>query len=151
YVTSNTATLTGEFVLNGAGGVQFYTGSGSTLQLVSAGTPSSINSGLLDVSGQGTTILVPNPTFDSLFGNFTVDNGATFQMGDGSGNAAPFGSAVDDEGTLVFNSSANLAQNTAINGGGSLVNTGTGTLTLGGANGYAGNTTINNGTLALGG
>jgi autotransporter-associated beta strand protein len=61
-----------------------------------------------------------------------------------------FGSGpVSDAGRLIFNSSGNITINTAIIGIGSVILTGSGTVTLANADSYSGFTTISNGTLLV--
>jgi len=76
--------------------------------------------------------------------------GAVLQVGNG-GTSGNLGSgAVTNNYSLVFNRSDNLTVSNAISGSGSLVQSGSGTLTLAVSNAYFGNTLINAGTLALG-
>ena len=52
-------------------------------------------------------------------------------------------------GTVTFNQSTAQILNNVITGAGSVIQNGTGTLTLGGANTYSGGTTINAGAIAV--
>jgi len=132
------------------------------------------NGGTLTLSGANTytgTTLISAGTL-ALSGTGTLGNGAALTLGGGTldlGGLSPAVGAVSitsaaasgntiQNGSLTGTSySVNLASGNAIvtaNLGGSgagLSLTGNGLLTLSGANTYTGNTTINSGTLALGG
>jgi autotransporter-associated beta strand protein len=60
----------------------------------------------------------------------------------------PSGS-LDNEGTLIFDHSDNIVVGVGIPGAGSLVQNGSGTLTLAAANAFSGSTTVSAGTLVL--
>jgi autotransporter-associated beta strand protein len=105
--------------ITGTGGDQIY--DGATLTLAAGGT--------FDLNGN-------NETFANLSGTGVVDNtaagtSATLTLGNGS---STFTGSLQNSG-----SGASLG----------LVKSGTGTLTLNGANSYAGGTTVSGGTLAL--
>jgi fibronectin-binding autotransporter adhesin len=102
-------------------------------------------------AGDGTMILTGNSTYSGA----TTINAGTLQIGNGgttgSLNAT---STITNNATLVFNRSDALTQGTdfstaAITGTGSLIQNGSGNLTLNAANTYAGGTTLNSGTLVL--
>jgi fibronectin-binding autotransporter adhesin len=78
-------------------------------------------------------------------------NGGTVQIGNNDGNGPVPNGAITDNGSLILARSNNMTISTAISGNGSLTQIGSGTLTLTGANSYAGNTIVNNGVLALSG
>jgi fibronectin-binding autotransporter adhesin len=86
----------------------------------------------------------------------TTVSAGTLQIGDGGTTGSlSTSSAITNNGTLAFNRSNAVTQGThfsgaAISGTGSLVQAGSGTLTLSAANTYSGNTTISTGALALG-
>jgi autotransporter-associated beta strand protein len=82
-------------------------------------------------------------------GSTTINNG-TVQVGVGgtSGAIGASTNAVTDNGTLVFNRSDNVTYSGVISGAGSVVQLGSGTLTLAATNTYSGPTTVSNGTLA---
>ena len=83
-------------------------------------------------------------------GAVSIGSGSTVQVGNNDANGSlPPSASWDDEGTLVFNRSNNLTVSTVISGAGSLVQNGTGRLSLNGANTYSGNTLVRNGTLTL--
>lgn len=104
------------------------------------------------ISGTGTLILSAANTYSSFT---TINSGATLQLGNGSTNGSlATSSAIDVEGTLIFNHSDALVQGTQfsgapITGGGSVVQAGSGTTTLNAANTYSGSTTVNNGELFI--
>jgi filamentous hemagglutinin family protein len=96
--------------------------------------------------GTGTLTLVGASTFA---GSTTVSEG-TLQVGFG-GNTGTLGSgSVTNNSALIFNRLNNLVVANVISGSGSLTKLGAGTLTLSGANSYAGTTTISAGVLRLG-
>ena len=83
-------------------------------------------------------------------GNFLTWPGASLQVGDG-GTAGSLGSAdMRNDGALEFNRSDNLTVSSVISSGGSLTKSGTGKVTLTGANTLSGTVTINAGTLEIG-
>ena len=97
-------------------------------------------------NGIGTVILTGINTFS---GGATI-NAGTVQLGNGgalSGQELGSATAVNDNGTLVFDGNNNLNFGKNISGNGSVTQEGSGTLTLSGSNGYTNNTTIANGTL----
>ncbi|MGC3970893.1 MAG: autotransporter-associated beta strand repeat-containing protein [Pirellulales bacterium] len=80
-------------------------------------------------------------------GSTTIGAGATIRLQ----NTTSFrSSSISNSGTLIFEMSSDLAYNNPISGSGSLVKTLAGTLTLGGANSYSGQTIVNGGTLSVG-
>ncbi|WP_237717119.1 autotransporter outer membrane beta-barrel domain-containing protein [Cupriavidus basilensis] len=79
----------------------------------------------------------------------TTINAGTLQVGNGGTSGAITGNVVN-KGTLAFNRSDNITFGGTISGNGALVQSGTGTLTLTGANTYTGDTTVKSGTLEVG-
>lgn len=139
-----------------------FTGGGGAIsgagQLVKEGT----NTLLMQESGGDTFsggILVSNGTlildndFATISGGLTIASGATAQIGlndTPNGNTLPAGPIVDN-GTLVFDRSDSPNESTVmISGTGGVSQLGGGTLTLSsaGANTFAGNIVISNGTIA---
>jgi fibronectin-binding autotransporter adhesin len=163
---------TGTLILTGA---NTYTGgttiSAGTLQIGNGGTSGSIVGDVVDngalvfnrsgsstfagaISGSG-SLAQKGPGTLTLTGTNTYTGGTiisagTLQIGNG-GTAGSITGNITNNRALVFNHSDSLAFAGAISGNGSLVQTGTGTLTLSGANTYIGGTTINTGTLVLAG
>ncbi|QNK01847.1 autotransporter-associated beta strand repeat-containing protein [Dyella telluris] len=79
-------------------------------------------------------------------GATTIAHGAILQIGNGGTTGAIAGN-VADNGTLIFARSDDTTFSAVIAGSGSLVQNGSGTLTLAGANNYSGGTLINAGML----
>jgi len=107
--------------------------------------------GALVKTGSGTLTLDGGNTYT---GTTTISAGG-LQIGNGSTTGSlSTSSTITNNGILTFNRSNNVAQgtdftSTAIGGSGSLVQSGTGNLTLSSANTYSGGTTLNSGTLVL--
>nr|WP_240980547.1 autotransporter-associated beta strand repeat-containing protein [Ramlibacter agri] len=101
--------------------------------------------GGLTKNGSGTLIL----TGASGYGITSIHAG-TLQVGAG-GTTGTLGTGnVVDDATLVFNRSDDLTVANGISGTGALLQAGSGTLTLTGANSYGGTTTISAGALHVG-
>jgi len=97
-------------------------------------------------NNSGTNLLTGANTYT---GGTTISSG-TLQLGDGTGghDGTIAGSpTVEDDGTLVYNTYGNTTYGGTINGPGTVVKNGPGTLTLTNQNGYTGNTRINGGEL----
>ncbi len=104
-------------------------------------------SGSLTQAGAGTLRLTASNTYT---GATTISSG-TLQIGaGGTVGSLSGGSAITDNGALVFNRSDNIAQSNNISGNGSLTQAGSGTLTISGSSSYTGATTISSGTLQIG-
>ena len=103
-------------------------------------------------AGAGTLILLGNNSYTGA----TTVNAGILQLGNGGTTGAlSTSSAITVNGSLAFNRSDDITQGThfstaAIGGAGSLVQNGTGNLTLNAANTYSGGTTLNTGTLVIG-
>ena len=103
-------------------------------------------------AGTGSLILMGANTYTGA----TTINAGTLQIGNGGiTGALSTSSAITVNGTLAFNRSDDITQGThfstaAIGGAGSLVQNGTGNLTINAANTYSGGTTLNTGTLVIG-
>jgi len=95
--------------------------------------------------GAGTLTLTGANTYT---GGTTISAGK-LQIGNGGTSGSIVGN-VTDNATLVFDRSDSVTFGGAISGTGSLVNLGTGMLTLTGANTYTGGTTVSTGTLQAG-
>jgi autotransporter-associated beta strand protein len=101
--------------------------------------------GALTQAGTGTTILTGANTYS---GGTTIAAG-TLQIGNG-GTAGSIIGDVTDNGTLAFNRSDIVTFPGVVSGTGALIQAGSGTTILTGANTYAGGTTIEAGTLQIG-
>jgi len=131
---TNTGTITGPtfgLTLGGAGNITINSIIGTT-------------TGTLTKDGAGTAML----TAASTYSGGTLISEGTLQIGSG-GAAGSIGGAITNNATLLYNRSGALTQATVISGTGALNKAGTGTLTLSGANSYAGLTTISNGAIRV--
>jgi len=97
------------------------------------------------------------PNTLTLLGSYTYPGptialGGTLQLGDGTlpNDVTLATSSMTDNAAVVFDVGGSLTPNYAIGGVGTLTKTGPGTLLLGGANTYSGNTLISQGTLQIG-
>ncbi|MGC3969161.1 MAG: autotransporter-associated beta strand repeat-containing protein [Pirellulales bacterium] len=79
----------------------------------------------------------------------TTINGGTLQVGSGGGTGTLGIGEVTNNATLAFNRNNNLIVDNLINGGGQLVQAGSGSTTLIAANGYTGATLLNAGVLSV--
>lgn len=122
------------------GGALISAAAGSSLSI------SGVIDGFYDLSkaGAGTLILSGENTY---LGATSVGNG-TLQIGVG-GTSGSLNGPVANSATLKFNRSDNTIFNYEISGTGSLVQAGSGTLTLNGNNTFSGITAINSGTLLI--
>jgi fibronectin-binding autotransporter adhesin len=159
---SGTTTISAGTIEIGAAG---RLGAGSYAQnisnngtLIYSGTNDQTLSGILSGTGALTKNAASTLTLsgDNTYSGATTINAGTLEIGNGltagSLNAA---SAITVNGALAFNRSDDITQGThfstaAIGGTGSIVQNGSGTLTLNAANTYSGGTTLNTGTLVIG-
>jgi autotransporter-associated beta strand protein len=118
-------------------------GSGSLTMAQSGGD--NFNLGI-DVFGG--TVILDNPN-SSISGGASVSSGATLQIGNNDGNGTLPAGSVDINGSLVFKHTDDVTVSTVISGSGSLINQGTGRLTLSAVNQYQGDTQVLQGSLAL--
>ncbi len=106
------------------------------------------------ITGTGTINVLAGKTIltgdDSGFTGTTSISGGTLQIGNGGTTGTLGGNISLVGGTLAFNRSDSITYAGSLSGGGALVKSGSGTLTLTGANGYTGGTTITAGTLQIG-
>jgi autotransporter-associated beta strand protein len=111
-----------------------------------------VGSGFLVQQGGGVLTLTGNNTYtnNGTPANTTISAG-TLQVGNGGTTGSIGIGPVADNSVLVFNRSDIVTVANAISGGGSLVQFGSGTLTLDAANTYTGTTTVSNGTLVVNG
>lgn len=100
-------------------------------------------SGGLTKTGTGTFTLTGTNTYT---GTTTIAGGA-LQLGDGGTAGAIGGGAIVNNGALVINRSNAVTLGNTVSGSGRLVQDGTGTTTLTGANSYSGGTQVNRGRL----
>jgi autotransporter-associated beta strand protein len=148
--TSGTSTFTG--------GITWGDDAASTYRLTAAAGGTVIFSGVIndgtgtkgiEIVGGGTVVMSGNNTYD---GPTTISSGATLQLGNGgtSGQLATT-SAINNNGTLVFNRSDAMTQGThfaaTISGTGALVKNGAGILSLSGANASTAGFTLNQGAV----
>ena len=107
----------------------------------------------LSISATGSGRVTLNGT--NTYTGTTTINAGTLQIGNGGTTGAlSTSSTITNNATLVFNRSDTLTQGTnfstaAITGTGSLIQNGSGNLTLNAANTYSGGTTLNSGTLVI--
>ena len=137
-----------------------YTVASATITLssgttITANTPTTISS-ILAGSGLGLTVggaaTLTLSGVNTYSGGTTIGSGSTLTIG-GSGKLGngTYAGAIGNSGTFNYNSSAAQTLSGIMSGGGALVQSGSGTLTLTKANTYTGGTTINSGrTLTLG-
>uniref|UniRef100_UPI0015772EB9 autotransporter-associated beta strand repeat-containing protein n=1 Tax=Sphingomonas bacterium TaxID=1895847 RepID=UPI0015772EB9 len=131
--------------LSGAGGVTL---GANTLTLSNGGAYAGVASGTGGLTiAAGTEIL----TGDNSYTGTTTLSGGSLTLGNGGTTGSVAGPIALTAGVLTINHSNAVTLASAISGGGSLVQAGTGTTTLSGANTYIGTTTVSAGTLALSG
>jgi len=110
---------------------------------------SAANSGALTVLTNKVIVTANN----SYPGSTTISNNATtLQVGNGGTTGSIGSGSIVNEGTLVFDRSDNVTIANVIGDGltpGAVVQNGSGTVTLTGANTYTGPTTVSNGTLVV--
>ncbi|WP_241133581.1 autotransporter-associated beta strand repeat-containing protein [Achromobacter insuavis] len=108
--------------------------------------------GSLTKLGGGTVILTGNNSYGSgtvVKDGVTVIKAGTLQVGDGGTRGNIMG-IVSNDGVLAFNRSDRYVQADVINGGGQVIQQGSGTTVFNAINGYTGGTTVAAGGLAVG-
>lgn len=146
----NVANNTLNYVFSGSGkisGAASVTKSGSgTLTL--AGTGGDNFGGGITVNNNGGKLILDNAN-SAMAGGTVIGSAATVQVGNNDANGDLPAGNVANNGTLLFAHANNLAVPGMISGSGNLLQSGSGVLTLGGANSYSGGTLISGGTLQL--
>ena len=143
-VTQGALSLSG--TLGSGGGTAIAVASGATFTESSTGAIA----GTSALTTSGTTTLAGANAYSGA----TLISAGTLQIGNGSttGSLAT-GSAITDNATLTFNRTNTVTEGAdfaaTFTGSGSLVQAGSGTLILTGANGYTGSTKVNAGVLNL--
>lgn len=148
-VTGGSVTSSFGFIGSGAGSIGSAT--------VSSGTWA--NAVDLTVGNNGTATLTMSGGLMSVGGTLSkggngtinLNFGGTLQIGVGGTSGVLGVSTLTNNGTLIFNRSDAATYSGSISGTGAVTKQGGGTLTLDGANSYAGVTTISGGALALSG
>ncbi|CAN5621201.1 hypothetical protein BH09VER1_BH09VER1_13680 [soil metagenome] len=109
-------------------------------------TNSATGAGALTKIGAGTLTL----TGSNSYAGITTISSGTLQVGDGANDGTLGGGKVVNNGALVITRAQSGTVTNAIEGKGSLSQTGPGTLTLAGANSYTGGTMMTQGGIKLG-
>jgi len=127
--------------------VTFNTSDGNGYLLTSSGGYGIAGSASLTKNGTGTVTITTANTYTGL----TTIGAGTLQLGNGTADGTIAStSGVTDNGVLAYDWINNHTAGYAISGSGSVTKTGTGGLTLSGANSYSGNTTISAGLVTVG-
>lgn len=133
----NSSTYNGP--IGGAGGLTFMGGGVQTLNGFNSYTGgTTVNGGVLAISGDA--------ALGALGGALTLNGGATLRI---SSNFVSNRTVQWNGGATFDVMGGDAAFFGQLNGSGTLIKSGNGTLTLGGNNSYAGGTTVNGGTLAV--
>lgn len=102
--------------------------------------------GTVEQRGPDTLTLTANNTYTGQ----TIISAGTLRVGNG-GSTGMISNSVLNNSRLIFSRSNNVTYNGVITGTGSFVKDGAGIMTLGGANTFTGGTSVQQGTLQLGG
>ncbi len=105
---------------------------------------------IFDSQGLGVGGVLILQADNSYTGKTEIRSGMTLQVGTGGATGSLGSGAVLNEGGLVFYRTGTVVQSGAIDGGGSLTKTGSGTLILAGGNSYRGGTLVEDGILQIG-
>ena len=134
----NSATFAGGVALNSNGDFEIGAGKNLTLSGVVSGN------GALTKTGAGTLTMTKANTYQ---GGTTISAG-TLKLS-GSGTLGTGAVTVNENATLEFAHESEQTVSNGISGAGSVAKTGSGKLTLSGANKYTGETTVSGGTLLV--
>ncbi len=155
FAVANNGTGTGTLTLgalNDGGAARAVTLNGPGTVILGSAATSLVDGTAVNVNGG--TLRPTNATALGTLANVTVASGATFSLGANQtvGALAGLGNVLLNGNTLTVGSTNNLTSSFGgvVSGTGGLTKAGTGTLTLSGANTYAGPTLVNAGTLAAG-
>ncbi len=141
-------TISGTGII-GAGANEFIANVNSGATLTISAPVIGAAAGTLTAAGGGTLVLTGN----SVYTGPTFIGGGTLQIGNATATTlggGTYAGAITDNGALVFKSASANILSGIISGPGSLIQNGTGALTLSGANTYTGGTTVAAGTLKIG-
>jgi autotransporter-associated beta strand protein len=143
-LTLGGGTLSGSGTLTAASGYSYNIQAGTINMILGGGS----TTGLLK-SGTGTAIIATT----EKYGGTTTINGGMLQVGVGgtAGVAGTNSITINSAGAFDVNRSDAVTFSGKISGSGTLVNDGSGTLTMSGSNSFAGNLVVNNGLLSYGG
>lgn len=109
-----------------------------------------VGQGFVTLSGSGTVTLTGNNTYYNLgTGSPTTINAGVLQVGNGGTSGTLGAGNITDNSELDFNLASSYTCTNLISGSGNLVQLGSGTTILTGANTYSGSTTVSNGLLVL--
>ena len=137
-----------KIILNAAAGAaQIGTYAAGFTNIILAAISESASGSGLNIVGQGAVLLSGTNTYT---GPTSINAGSLTISGAGQLGGGAYAGNITNNTVFNYSSSANQNISGVISGAGSLVQNGTGTLTLTGANTYTSPTIINAGTLALG-
>ena len=129
--------------------------SGETYAMATGGAGLSLAEaiGFANANGGGVITFAAGLSTLSVSGGTTVSSNITFDTSGASSLTISNGIVIDAGKTLTINTASgdNLTLSGVISGGGNLIKTGVGTLTLSGSDTFTGTTTINDGELVTGG
>lgn len=121
----------------------------SSADLYTIAGDANILGALLTVNGGSTNTFIIDNGSGNTFSAIAINSGA-LQLGNSDTNGSLGSSAIADNGALILDRTDNLSLGSSITGTGSLVQNGSGSVTLSVSNSYAGTTTINAGTIVMG-
>ncbi|MEX1049347.1 MAG: autotransporter-associated beta strand repeat-containing protein [Akkermansiaceae bacterium] len=114
---------------------------------LASSTGHGIASGILSKSGTSKLTITTTNTYTGA----TTINAGTVQIGDGTTDGSiATSSGIANNGSLIYNLTANQSYGNAISGTGSVTKDGAATLTLSGNSSYQGGTTISDGIVRVG-